>query len=192
MTNAATLEATASLEERLKATDISPLIASKVNLGKKDLLSGEYAADLRELLERRGVLVFPEIKFTDAEVANLRRYLDSGGFLWIDDDFGMAPSVRRELRRIFPDAPMVELPFSHPIFHGLYSFPAGLPKIHEHEGEAPHAFGVVREGRLVVLFTHETDIGDGLEDAEVHRDPAEKREAALRFALNVVHFALTQ
>jgi hypothetical protein len=132
------------------------------------------------------------IKFTDAEVLNLRRYLDSGGFLWVDDDFGLEPSLRRELRRIFPETPLVELPFSHPIFHGLYSFPSGLPKIHEHSGGPPHAWGVVRDGRLVVLFTHDTDIGDGLEDEEVHRDAPDKRDAAIRFALNVVHFALTQ
>jgi hypothetical protein len=131
------------------------------------------------------------IKFTPAEVANLRRYLVSGGFLWVDDDFGIDASFRREIRRIFPDAAPVELPFTHGIFHGLYDFPHGLPKIHEHSGGPPRAYGIVHGGRLVVLYTHDTDLGDGLEDPEVHHDPAEKREAALRMALNIVHYALT-
>lgn len=132
------------------------------------------------------------MKFTPAEVANLRRYLTTGGFLWVDDDFGIEPSFRREMKRIFPDAPLVELPYSHPIFHSLYEFTAGLPKIHEHDGGPARAFGIVWDGRLVVLFTFDTDIGDGLEDEEIHHDPPEKREAAARMGLNVVHFALTQ
>lgn len=131
------------------------------------------------------------IKFSDAEGANLRRYFDSGGFLWVDDDFGLEPSVRREMRRIFPDAAMIELPFGHPVFHQLYDFPAGLPKIHEHDGGPARAFGIVRDGRLAVLFTYDCDLGDGLEDESVHQDPPEKREAALRMAMNIVHYALT-
>ena len=132
------------------------------------------------------------MKFTGEEVANLRRYLTTGGFLWVDDDFGIEPSFRREMKRIFPDAPLVELPFSHPIFHSLYDFPRGLPKVHEHDGGPPRAFGIVRDGRLAVLFTFDTDLGDGLEDEEVHHDPPDKREAAARMALNIVQFALTQ
>ena len=132
------------------------------------------------------------IKFTPDEVANMRRYLSTGGFLWVDDDFGIEPSLRREMKRVFPEQPFVDLPFSHPIFHQLYEFPHGLPKIHEHDGGPPHAFGIVHDGRLVVLFTFDTDLGDGLEDAEIHHDPAEQREAANRMALNIVHFALTQ
>lgn len=131
------------------------------------------------------------IKFTDAEAANLRRWLDSGGFLWVDDDFGMAPSFRREMARVFPDAAMVELPFSHPVFHAPYEFPAGLPKVHEHDGGPPQAFGIVRDGRLCVLFSFDCDLGDGLEDESVHHDPPEKREAAARMAVNIVHYALT-
>lgn len=131
------------------------------------------------------------IKFTDAEAANLRRWLDAGGFLWVDDDYGMAPSVRREMARVFPDAELVELPFSHPLFRQPYEFPAGLPKIHEHDGGPPRAFGVVRDGRLCVLFSFDCDLGDGLEDAGVHDDPPEKREAATRMAVNIVHYALT-
>ena len=132
------------------------------------------------------------IKFTPDEVVNLRRYLTTGGLLWVDDDFGIEPSLRREMRRVFPETPFVELPFSHPIFHQLYEFPHGLPKIHEHDGGPPRAFGIVHEGRLAVLFTFDTDLGDGLEDEEIHHDPPDKREAAARMALNIVHFALTQ
>ena len=131
------------------------------------------------------------IKFTDAEAANLRRWLDAGGFLWVDDDFGIAPSFRREMKKLFPDAELVELPFTHPVFHQLYEFPAGLPKVHEHDGGPAQAFGIVRDGRLCVLFSFDCDLGDGLEDEEVHKDPPEKREAAARMALNIVHYALT-
>jgi hypothetical protein len=131
------------------------------------------------------------IKLTPAEVTNLRRYLTSGGFLWVDDDFGIDVSLRREMKRVFPDAAFVELPFSHPLFTEPYEFRGGLPKIHEHSGGPPKAFGIVRDGRLVVLYTYDTDLGDGLEDEEVHNDPPEKRDAALRMSLNIVHYALT-
>jgi len=132
------------------------------------------------------------IKFTPDEVVNLRRYLTTGGFLWVDDDFGISPSLHREMARAFPEQPFVELPFSHPLFHQLYEFPNGLPKIHEHDGGPPRAYGIVHDGRLAVLFTFDTDLGDGLEDEEIHHDPPDKREAANRMALNIVHYALTQ
>ncbi len=132
------------------------------------------------------------MKFTDAELENLRQYLDAGGFLWVDDDFGVDPSFRREMKRLFPDSPLVELPFSHPVFHQLYDFPGGLPKIHEHDGGPARAFGIYRNGRLVVFYSFDTDLGDGLEDEEIHHDPPEKREAALKMAMNIVWYALTQ
>jgi hypothetical protein len=132
------------------------------------------------------------IKFTEAEAANLRRWLDSGGFLWVDDDFGLAPSFRREMHKVFPDAELVELPFDHPVFGAPYEFAGGLPKVHEHDGGPARAFGIVRDGRLCVFFSFDSDLGDGLEDEAVHHDPPEKREAALRMAMNIVHQALTQ
>jgi hypothetical protein len=132
------------------------------------------------------------VKFTPTEVENLRRYLNAGGFLWVDDDFGIDASLRREMKRVFPEADFVELPFSHPVFHGLYEFPTGLPKVHEHSGGPAKAFGIVQGGRLAVLYTFDSDLGDGLEDEEVHKDPPEKREQALRMALNIVHHALTR
>ncbi len=131
------------------------------------------------------------IKLSGPEAANLRRYLDSGGFLWVDDDFGMEPSFRREMKKVFTDAQLIELPFTHPLFRQPYAMPGGLPKIHEHDGGPPRAFGIVRDGRLAVLFTYNCDLGDGLEDESVHHDPPEKREAALRMAMNIVHYALT-
>ena len=131
------------------------------------------------------------MKFTALEVANLRRYLTSGGFLWVDDDFGIDPSFRREMKRVFPDAAIVELPFSHPIFHQLYDLPRGLPKIHEHDGGPARAYGIVYDGRLVVFYSYDCDLGDGLEDEDVHHDPPEKREAALRMAMNLAHYALS-
>lgn len=131
------------------------------------------------------------IKFSEAEGANLRRWIDSGGFLWVDDDFGLAPSFRREMKKLFPDAELVEIPFDHAIFREPYPFPAGLPKVHEHDGGPAKAFGIVRDGRLAVFFSFDSDLGDGLEDEDVHKDPPEKREAALRMAINIVQYALT-
>jgi hypothetical protein len=131
------------------------------------------------------------MKFTPAEVENMRRYLRSGGFLWVDDDFGIDVSFRREMKRVFPDAPVVELPYDHPIFHGLYDFPRGLPKIHEHDGGPARAFGIVVGGRLAVFYSYDCDLGDGMEDEEVHHDPPDKREDALRMGLNIANYALT-
>jgi hypothetical protein len=132
-----------------------------------------------------------KVKFSEEEAARLRVYLTSGGFLWADDNYGMDEYFRRELRKVFPDEELVELPFGHEIYHVVYDFPGGLPKIHEHHGGPPHGYGIIFEGRLVVLYTFNTDIGDGLEDAGVHDDPPDKREAAARMAVNIVAYALT-
>jgi hypothetical protein len=131
------------------------------------------------------------VTLSDDEASRLRQYLTGGGFLWIDDDFGLDESIRPALKRVFPDNALVELPADHPIFRSLYEMKDGLPKIHEHHGGAPKAFGIYHQGRLVVFYSHNTDIGDGLEDPEVHGDPPEKREAALKMAMNVVLYALS-
>jgi hypothetical protein len=177
---------------------------SLVNLlsGVRERLRIPVSADREAVVEPAAAALFQypfvfacghgNIKFTPAEVENVRRYLDAGGFLWVDDDFGIESSLRREMKRIYPDEAFVELPFRHPLFHGPFEFPGGLPKIHEHDGGPPKAFGIIRDGRLVVLFTFDCDLGDGLEDEEVHHDPPEKREAALQMALDIVWFSLTQ
>ena len=132
-----------------------------------------------------------EVKFTESELAALRQYLENGGFLWADDNYGMDASFRREMRRLYPESPLVELPFDHPIYHSFYSFPGGLPKIHEHDGKPAQGFGLFRDGRLVAYYTYETDIGDGIEDAEVHHDTQAVRELAMKMAVNVVVYVMT-
>jgi len=131
------------------------------------------------------------VLFSDEEAGNLRKYLERGGFLWADDNYGMDRYFRAEIRKVFPDEPLVELPFDHEIYHSFYDFPHGLPKIHEHDGGPPHGYGIFHEGRLVVFYSFDTDIGDGMEDPEVHNDPPEKHEAALRMGVNIVVYALT-
>ena len=123
---------------------------------------------------------------TDAE--NLRNYLISGGFLHIDDNYGMEPYFTKELKKVFPDKDLVELPTNHAIFNSVYKFPNGLPKIHEHDGKRPQAFGLFHEDRLILLFTYESDLGDGWEDSEVHNDPADIREKALKMGANIVKY----
>jgi hypothetical protein len=125
-------------------------------------------------------------------VARVREYLMSGGFLHVDDNYGLNESFRREVARVFPDRELIELPASHPVYRSYYEFPDGLPKIHEHDGKPAQGFGIFHEGRLVLFYSYETDLGDGWEDPEVHDDPAEAREAALRMGVNLFVFALTQ
>ncbi|WP_283636647.1 DUF4159 domain-containing protein [Aquaticitalea lipolytica] len=127
--------------------------------------------------------------FSEADAENLRNYLISGGFLHIDDNYGMQPYITKELKKVFPDKELIELPKTHEIFNIAFKFPEGLPKIHEHEGKRPQAFGIFHEGRLVLLFTFESDLGDGWEDEEVHNDPFEVREKALKMGANIVKYA---
>jgi hypothetical protein len=131
------------------------------------------------------------VRFADEEVKRLRSYLTSGGFLHADDNYGMDFSFRRELKRIFPDKDLVDLPFSHPIYHAPFDFARGMPKIHKHDGKRARGLGIFHKGRLVVFYSYETDLGDGWEDAPVHGDPASKRLAALRMGTNIVVYALT-
>ena len=128
------------------------------------------------------------VVFSDADIINLRSYLTSGGFLHIDDNYGMDQYIRREIKRIFPNIDLVEIPASHPIFQKPNPFPAGIPKIHEHDGKRPQAFGIFTENRLVLLYTYETDLGDGWEDAEVNNDPVEVREKALKMGANIINY----
>ena len=130
------------------------------------------------------------VRWSDAELAVLRRFLQQGGFLHADDNYGMDESIRRELGRLFPDRPLVEVPLSHPVYHLVYEFPQGIPKIHEHDGKPAQGFGIFLEDRLVVFYSYQTDLGDGWEDPDVHRDPADKREAALRMGVNLFVFAV--
>lgn len=129
--------------------------------------------------------------FSALEAENIRNYLIKGGFLHIDDNYGMDQFVRRELKKVFPTQELVELPFNHPIFHQTYNFNEGLPKIHEHDNKAPQGFGLFHEGRLVVFYSYETDLGDGWEDSEVHKDKTETREKALKMGANIVEYALS-
>jgi hypothetical protein len=130
------------------------------------------------------------VRFSDQDVAVLRRYLQQGGFLHVDDNYGMDESVRRELTRLFPDAPLVEVPLEHPIYHVVYDFPKGIPKIHEHDKKPAQGFGIFLEGRLVVYYSYQSDLGDGWEDPQVHKDPPEKHEAALRMGVNLFAYAV--
>ncbi len=129
--------------------------------------------------------------FSPREVVNLRNYLKSGGFLHIDDNYGMDKFVRKEILKIFPENELIELPFSHPIFHQTFNFPNGLPKIHEHDGKKPQAFAIFNEGRLVLLYTYESDLGDGWEDIEVHNDSEGKRLKALQMGANIINYVFT-
>lgn len=132
------------------------------------------------------------VAFTPPERSALRDYLLAGGFLHADDNYGLDESFRAEMEEIFPDAELVEIPADHPVFHTLYDFPDGLPKIHEHDGNAPQAFGIFVDGRMVVFYSFESDLGDGWEDEAVHEDPPETRESALRMGVNLFLYALGQ
>ncbi len=128
--------------------------------------------------------------FSNQEAENLRNYLGSGGFLHISDNYGMDKFIRTEMKKVLPNSEWVELPFGHPIYHQKFDFARGLPKIHEHDSKAPQGFGLFIDGRLVVFYDVECDLGDGWEDPEVHNDPEETRQKALQMGANIVQFAL--
>lgn len=131
------------------------------------------------------------VVFSDAEAENLRMYLISGGFLHVDDNYGLNQFIRREMKKVFPELEFVELPFNHPIFHQKYNFPNGLPKIHEHDNKPPQAFALFWEGRMVFLFTYECDLGDGWEDFVVHKDSESTRTKALQMGANILQYVFT-
>jgi hypothetical protein len=128
------------------------------------------------------------VVFSNNDAANLRAYLSSGGFLHIDDNYGMDQFIRKELKKLLPENDLVEIPASHAIFQKPFSFPSGIPKIHEHDGKRPQAFGIFLDGRLAVLYTYETDLGDGWEDPDVHNDPIEVRTKALKMGANIINY----
>ncbi len=128
------------------------------------------------------------VVFSPSDVENLRKYMTSGGFLHIDDNYGMNEYIRKEIKKVFPDNDLVEIPTSHPIFLKPFPFPAGIPKIHEHDGKKPQAFGIFIDNRLVLMYSYETDLGDGWEDTEVHNDPKEVREKALKMGANIMNY----
>jgi len=158
-------------------TDINPDPAT-VEIGSPDIFNYPFIH-----LTGHGNIVF-----TPVEVQNLRSYLIAGGFLHIDDNYGINEFVRREMKKVFPDADFVELPFSNPVYHQKYEFQNGLPKIHEHDGKPSQGFGIFYEGRLVCFYSYESDLGDGWEDPEVHKDSEDKRTQALKMGANIISY----
>lgn len=132
------------------------------------------------------------VVFSSQETENLRNYLIAGGFLHIDDNYGMDKFIRPQIKKIFPEADLIELPFSHPVYHQKFDFPNGLPKVHEHDGTPPQGFGIFFQGRLVIFYSYECDLGDGWEDPEVHGDSDAIRQKALKMGANLVQFIFTQ
>jgi hypothetical protein len=131
------------------------------------------------------------VRFSDQQAENLRKYLIAGGFLHIDDNYGLDPFVRVEMKKVFPELEFEELPFEHPIFHQKYNFNKGLPKIHEHDGHPPQGFGLIYEGRLVCFYTYECDLGNGWEDRIIYNDPEELRQLALQMGANIITYAFS-
>lgn len=161
-------------------------IDTKMNLKPETVEAGNLDIFQYPLLHMTG---HGNVFFSETDAENLRNYLISGGFLHIDDNYGMEPYITKELKKVFPDKDLIEIPTNHAIFNTAYKFPNGLPKIHEHDGKRPQAFGVFYEDRLVLLFTYESDLSDGWEDPEVHNDTADVREKALKMGANIVKYA---
>jgi len=131
------------------------------------------------------------VVFSAEEASNLRNYLLGGGFLHIDDNYGLDKFVRIELKKVFPELELIELPFDHPVYHQKFDFPRGLPKVHEHDGKPAQGFGLIYKGRLVVFYSFECDLGNGWEDPRIHNDPEEKRQQALRMGANLISYCFT-
>ncbi len=151
-----------------------------VEVGSRELFSYPYV-----YMTGHGNVVF-----SNEEAENLRQYLLSGGFLHIDDNYGLDKFIRPEMKKVFPELEFVELPFSHPIFQKPFPFPNGLPKVHEHEGKAPQAFALLHKGRLICLYTYECDLGNGWEDQVIYNNPEEIRQQALKMGANILTFSL--
>ena len=162
-------------------TDISTDVPA-VNIGSIEL----FNFPLLHLTGHGNIILSPE------ETENLRKYLISGGFLHISDNYGLDEYIRREMKKVFPGIEFVELPYNHPIYHQKYNFNSGLPKIHEHDDKDPQGFGLTYKGRLVCFYDYECDLGDGWEDKDVHNDSEEKRQEALKMGVNIVQFVFEQ
>lgn len=132
------------------------------------------------------------VVFSSNDAQNLRSYLEAGGFLHIDDNYGLDPYIRREMKKVFPESSFIEIPFSHPIYHQEYDFNQGLPKIHEHDNKPPRGFGIFHQGRLVVFYSYEADLGNGWEDQSIYNDPEPIRLQALQMGANLIKYALSQ
>ena len=168
------------------AREVSRRTTLKVNPGQKVVSADDPKIFTYPFIYLTG---HGNIKFSQEEVENLRRYLKNGGFLYADDDFGMDKSFRREMKKIFPELDFVEIPFDHPIYHIFYDFDNGLPKIHEHYKGPPKGYGLFIEGRMAVFYTYNTNISDGWTPS--HNDPPEVREAALKMGVNILLYALS-
>lgn len=131
------------------------------------------------------------VQFSDQEASNLRNYLISGGFLHIDDNYGLDKFIRPQMKKVFPELDFIELPFSHPVYHQKYEFSQGLPKVHEHDNKPPQGFGLIYKGRLVCFYSFECDLGDGWESFEVHKDSPEAHQKALKMGANLIQYAFT-
>jgi hypothetical protein len=153
----------------------------KVSVGSSDVFSYPF-------LHMTG---HGNVVFSDQDAQNLRKYLLGGGFLHIDDNYGMDKFIRPQIKKVFPEYKLVEIPFSHDIYSSPNKFPKGLPKIHEHDNKAPQGFGIVHKGRVVLFYTYECDLGDGWEDPEVHNDTKQARTQALQMGANIMNYALT-
>lgn len=152
-----------------------------VEVGSKDLFSYPYV-----YMTGHGNVVF-----SSEEATNLRNYLIGGGFLHIDDNYGLDKFIRIELKKVFPELELVELPFDHPIYNQKFKFPKGIPKIHEHDGKPAQGFGLIYEGKLVAFYSFECDLGNGWEDQRIHNDPQEVRQQALRMGANLITYSFT-
>jgi hypothetical protein len=172
-------EETILLAEVARRTGAHVQVAKHVvTIGDKDLFSYPFL-----FLTGHG-----KVAFSKSEAERLRRYLEAGGFLYADDDFGMDESFRKAIAQVFPDKPLVELPFSHAIYHSVYPFPGGLPKTHEHYPGPPHGYGIFVNGRLALYYTYNTNISDAW--TEAHNDPPAKREEAIRMGVNIAWYVL--
>lgn len=164
------------------ATNMKTAAEARVKLTDKELTDYPYL-----YLTGHG-----NLRFSDEEAIRLRQFLLSGAFLHVDDNYGLDVSFRREIQKVFPGRSLIELPHEHPLFSAYFSFPEGLPKIHEHDGKPPQAYAIFDGDRIMLLYTYESDLGDGWEDPEVHNNPWAVRETALKFGVNIVTYALTQ